>query len=256
MSERLSHDTVPVQALTAVDRTDMLALMERCYEGVVPERFAADLAGKQHVIMLRDVGSRALAGFSTIALREEPHHGRPARVLYSGDTVIHPDYWGQKVLEMAFGRFLVRQKLRRPWAPLYWLLLSGGFKTYLMLVRNFASCLPQRGEVASPTESAFLDAVCRRWFGDEYDPAQGTVRMKRHYRVRSGLCPVDARALANPDIAYFVERNPGHADGSELACLARVQLSDVARAFARIARRRLAGSGRRSSSPFGEGIET
>ena len=57
-------------------------------------------------------------------------------------------------------------------------------------------------------------------------------------------------ALANPHVCFFVARNPEHASGVELACLADVRLRDLARAVVRIGWLRvaralgLAGAGR------------
>jgi hypothetical protein len=239
MSKRLTYRTVPVASLDAPTRARMLALMEQCYEGVAASRFFTDLDDKQFVILLHDPDRGVLAGFSTIALRRVEDRGRTAEVLYSGDTVIHPDYWGQKMLDTAFARFLLWRKLRRPFSPFYWLLLSAGYKTYLIILRYFAGAFPRRGLTPDPADEAFLADLCRRWFAEGYDAARGIVRMSGHYKVREGVAPVDAQALADPDIAFFHQRNPGHVQGDELVCLAQVRLSELGRAFVRIFTRRL-----------------
>ncbi len=241
-AKQLSYRTVAVPTLDAATRAKMLALMERCYEGVVPERFFRDLDDKQYVILLHDAagdaGPKTLAGFSTIALKRVPDRGREAEVLYSGDTVIHPDYWGQKMLDTAFARFLLWRKLRRPFSPFYWLLLSAGYKTYLIILRYFAGAFPRRGLTPDPADEAFVHRICGEWFGAQYDAATQVVRMSGHYKVREGVAPVDGRALADPDIAFFHARNPGHVNGDELVCLAEVRLSELGRAFVRIATKR------------------
>jgi hypothetical protein len=66
--------------------------------------------------------------------------------------------------------------------------------------------------------------------------------------VRDGIAPLTADALRNRHVRFFVERNPDHGSGDELACLADVRLRDLARALLRIgvgrARRALGGGGR------------
>jgi hypothetical protein len=47
--------------------------------------------------------------------------------------------------------------------------------------------------------------------------------------------------LVNPHVRFFVERNPGHADGEELACLAEIRLRDLARVAGRITGARIFG---------------
>jgi hypothetical protein len=83
-------------------------------------------------------------------------------------------------------------------------------------------------------------AACRRV--TLYDATAGIIRYATpHERVREGVAPVDAFVLANPHVRFFVERNPGHADGEELACLAEVRLRDLARVVGRIAGARIFG---------------
>ena len=250
--KQLRAQTTAVSRLSPELRERMLSLMRRCYEGVDDDRFRSDLARKQYVILLFDKADQSLAGFSTIALELIEHEGRTVEVLFSGDTVIHPDYWGQKVLDGAFSRFLFWRKIRRPFQPLRWLLLSGGYKTYLIILRYFQGAFPRRGLTPSAADVAFVDTLCRRWWPDQYDPAAGIVRMQGHYKVKAGIAPVDAAALADPDIAFFVEKNPGHVDGDELVCIADVKVWELLRAFARIIGKRL-GLISRAKAPSASG---
>ena len=211
--------------LTDDDRQRMLALMQLCYEGVVPERFFADLAAKQFVLLLVAPGeagrSNEIVGFSTIRLTEVDVAGRRARVLFSGDTVLHPSCWGSKALQKAFTAFVVKEKLRRPFSPLYWLLLSKGYRTYLLLTHYFPVAFPRVGFVPPPALVELRDRVASLWWGDEYDPHKELLIFREQRdRVRGGVAPIDAQAALDPDVAFFVERNPGYGKGDELVCLA------------------------------------
>ncbi len=227
--------TVPREALTESQRAQMLALMQLCYAGVSPERFAKDLETKQFVILLSVRRTGELAGFSTVRVAEERLGARVTEVVYSGDTVIHPDHWGQKELQRCFSLFLLGRKLRQPLRPLFWLLLSAGYKTYLLAANYFPRTLPRHDWQAPPERRAFLAELAGRWFGTQYDAARGTLRFDGlHYHVRQGLVPIDREAARHPDIAFFAERNPGHVQGDELVCLAEIRLWDLARALSRI----------------------
>ena len=235
MSSPLFARTVTCASLDDARRREMLALMRVCYDGVMPERFASDLDDKQFVILLFAKAGRALVGFSTLKVREERLGGRTVELVFSGDTVIHPDYWGAKSLQAAFGHFLLARKLRRPWRPCLWLLLSGGYKTYLMMTNNFPRSFPSRRGEPSPVRRAFLERIAREWFGSQYDAARGVVRFASpHYRVRDGIAPLDAVTAARPDVAFYLARNLGHAEGDELACLAEIRLRDLVTALTRI----------------------
>ncbi len=242
-----------VVARAAVDggrRGEMLALMERCYEGVTPARFAADLDDKQHVILVTERRTGRLVGFSTVRVAEERLEGRPVDIVYSGDTVLHPDWWGAKAIQVAFARFVLARKLSRPSRPCLWLLLSGGYRTYLIMVNHLPRAFPSRRYEPTTAQRAFLDRVARAWFGAHYDPVRGVVRFgPGHYRVRQDVVPLRADTVAHPDVAYFLARNPGHAAGDELVCLAELRVSDMVRVIAAIARRRLGMAPRRDAVP-------
>lgn len=240
------------ETLTEAQRAQMLALMQLCYAGVSAERFASDLADKQYVILLSVRRTAELAGFSTMRVAEEVLDGKPVVVAFSGDTVIHPDWWGQKELQVQFARFMLARKVRQPLRPVLWLLLSGGYKTYLLAVNNFPLTLPRFDWEAPPARTAFLQALATRWFGSQYDAARGTLRFDgTHYRVRDGIAPIDHEARAHPHIAYFAERNPRHVDGEELVCLAEIRVSDLARAVGRIVWMQLRGWTRRGLRVLG-----
>jgi hypothetical protein len=232
MLSALKGATVACESLTESQRAQMLALMQVCYAGVSAERFTRDLAEKQYVILLSAGRTGELVGFSTLRVAEEWVEGQQVEVVFSGDTVIHPDYWGQKELQVRFGAFMLARKLRRPLRPLLWMLLSGGYKTYLLAVNHFPRTVPRHDWEAPAERVSFLRTLATRWFGEQYDAARGTLRFAgSHYRVRDGVSPIDREAAAHPHIAFFARHNPGHVEGEELVCLAEIRVWDLMRAL-------------------------
>ncbi|MET0404845.1 MAG: hypothetical protein ABW123_20680 [Cystobacter sp.] len=228
MFSDLKGATLARESLSATHRARMLALMQTCYAGVSAERFTRDLDDKQYVILLSSRRTGELVGFSTVRIAEVQLEGQTAEIIFSGDTVIHPDHWGQKELQMRFTRLLIQRKLRHPFRPLMWLLLSAGYKTYLLAVNHLPRTVPRHDWEPPRERLAFLNALSTKWFGDQFDAARGTVRFaEAHYRVREGISPIDREAAAHPDIAYFVRRNPGHVEGEELVCLAELRMRDL-----------------------------
>jgi hypothetical protein len=248
--ERVSHATATrgalcarttvVASLDASTRAAAFALFRATYENACRDRFEHDLAEKQHIILLYDSATEALKGFSTVLVREIETPSGPGTVVFSGDTVIDREYWGQKQLQLAFARLLVTLKLRAPWRPLYWFLISKGYRTYLLLANSFPLSVPRVGAVEDATLRSVLDDLAAERFGEQYDRERGVVRYATpHERVREGIAPVTTAALRNAHVRFFVERNCEHAEGVELACLADVRLGDLARAVARIAKVRV-----------------
>lgn len=221
-------------SLNSTQRQRMLELMQLCYDNVVPDQFIADLAAKQYVILLfaRDV----LVGFSTIRMAEEELNGRTIELLFSGDTVVHPDHWGQKGLQRAFISFTVRRRLGHPLRPLYWLLLTKGYKTYLLMVRHFPRAFPRYDVQASAPWVRLLTRVASAWWPQAYDRERGVLEFAvRRDHVRASIAPIDGDIADDPHVRYFEARNPGYAKGDELVCLAELRLRDLAWSFVRMA---------------------
>lgn len=257
-AKRLVARTVPVATLESPLVEQAFALFEAAYDGADRTRFERDLAEKDKVILLHDRATGELKGFSTVLIRSMPA-GHRGTVVFSGDTVIHRDYWGQKQLQKAFVRLLLDEKARAPLRPLYWFLISKGYRTYMLLANAFPRAVPRHDRVDDPTLRAALDTLATQRFGAAYDREQGVVRLTAHERVREGLAPVTPRLLTNPHVRYFVSRNADHARGDELACLARVRVVDMLRIGVRLCvaavRRALAhGEGQRDVGNRGLGV--
>jgi hypothetical protein len=234
--KRLVSRTASVAGLDAAIVNDAFALFESAYDGAERARFERDLAEKQTIILLRDRDTGALKGFSTVTVHAMPD-GR-GRVVFSGDTVIDREYWGQKQLQIAFTRVLLRLKLRAPRAPLFWFLISKGYRTYMLLANAFPRAVPRCDRAEDPALRAALDELAMTRFGPAYRVDTGVVHFP-HERVREGLAPITHRLLENPHVRFFTARNPGHAAGDELACLAEVRLVDIARIVARLSAARM-----------------
>src|SRR5215475_12439837 len=149
-SERLTASIVAGAGLHTEDKARMFTLMRKYYDAVTEETFQADLCGKDAVILLRDRG--AVHGFSTLVSLQVTVGHKTIYGVFSGDTVIDKQYWGRHALQKAFLRRMFREKLKRPFTPLYWLLITKGYKTYLMMANNFAEYYP-RFDKATPAET-------------------------------------------------------------------------------------------------------
>jgi hypothetical protein len=217
--------TVPVSAVGAPLREEMYALFERYYADTERARFEKDLSDKDEVILLEDARTRTLQGFSTLKLVTlSQADGTRCRAMYSGDTVIARGYWGQSALGLEFLRRLWLGKARRPLEPLYWFLISKGYKTYLLMANNFPVHYPRHEAPTPPGMQRLLDALATQAFGQHYSAADGLIRFPRALgRVREEVAPISEEECAsNPRIRFFAERNPRWAEGTELACLAEM----------------------------------
>jgi hypothetical protein len=219
MPSRLAGEIVEVSRLTAslVDR--LYVLQVRCYDGVDPSRFHADLFEKQWIILLRDGEGGEVMGFSTQRTLEAVVHGRAVQVLFSGDTVIDPGCWGEQVLVRTFCRLIGRLQALGE-RPLYWFLISKGHRTYLYLPTFFHDFWPRHDRATPPFEAELVRVLGESRYPGEFDPERGVIRPRGpHDRLKEEL-DGSARRGRNPHVAFFLERNPGHREGDELVCVA------------------------------------
>lgn len=216
---------VPTERLTPEDKTRMLGLMRAYYDSVTESQFLSDLSKKDAVILLKD-RSRVIQGFSTLVSVRVKLDGRQIRAIFSGDTVVDKKYWGQRALGKAFLRYLFLEKLKSPFDPLYWLLISKGYKTYLMMANNFSEHYPRFERPTPARAGRMLDAFYSTLYPEHYDPKTGLIESRTEAcRLKSGVAGIPASLLkSNPKVAFFEQRNPRWAQGAELACLARMTL--------------------------------
>ncbi len=207
-----------VGALTDAELEAMWTLFEKSYAGAGREAFERDLHEKHHVIVLKDQRG-AVQGFSTL-LRLEVDG---ACVVFSGDTIIAPGFWGQTALQRAFIWYLMAQRHARPGRPVYWFLITKGYRTYLLISRYFPNHWPRHDAPFPPAEAALLDGLCREKFGAAWDPRAGVLRAvgENAVRLQAALADVPKRLLDDPDVRFFLAQNPRWAEGDELCCLAR-----------------------------------
>lgn len=228
---------------------EMFRIFSRYYVDVDFESFHRDLHEKDECVLLctpLDPGAHnptpmlpgRLVGFTTLRRDRDPGPFG-ATYLFSGDTVLEKEVWGRRLLEQSFFWTMLREKLRAPWRPLYWMLISKGFVTYLMMVRNFPASHPRFDRPMPMRLRERMDRYYAGRYGEHYSPSTGLVRFERsHGAVKGRLGDPKGAMHADPDVAYFVACNPDYAHGDELACIAEIRARDFALHFATAFRRR------------------
>jgi hypothetical protein len=141
---------------------------------------------------------------------------------------VDPHARGLAALPRLWSRHVFALARQRPERETYWFLISSGYATYRFLPTFFRRFVPSPdASDAEPSpeaerESALLRAFATARYGDRFDAASGVVRLAHPTPLREGVAEVTPRRRADPHVAFFLERNPGHARGDELACLTRV----------------------------------
>lgn len=225
---------LPRESLTVAQRDEMYALLATHFDGVTRERFEHDLTEKNWVVEIRRSGR--LVGFSTMLVHELRHSGSAITAVYSGDTIVAPEAWGSTALARSWIAAVNEIRAGFPTRPCYWLLLTSGFRTYRFLPVFWREFFPRHDTPTPPDTQRLLSELTRAQYGASYDAAAGLVRFGQPQRLRGQLGLVPPGRDADAHVAFFLARNPGHANGDELACLTEISEANLTLAGQRMIR--------------------
>ena len=196
----------------------MFALFAQNYRDIDRLNFERDLDAKDRVLLLHD--EEKLVGFTTIEVEKLALQGRALTVIFSGDTIVDPAYWGEQDLARAWLGLVGRLSRQSGDGDLYWLLIVKGHRTYRYLPAFALDYVPAPAGSDDPDLLALRDALARHRFAEDYDAGSGIIHFDE---ARGSLIPQLAepsqRELALPEVRFFLEANPGFRAGDELACL-------------------------------------
>lgn len=236
MTSSLTCFTIARTDLTKSDIRSMFRVFSEYFEYTSPEYFERDLNDKNWVILLRDAETGELEGFSTLALYEILFKGKPLSVVYSGDTIIRHEYWGTPELPRSWIH-TVLEKSANMSQPLYWLLISSGYKTYRFLTVFYKEFYPRFDKPTPPDTQAIMEHLATQRFGSDYLCEEGIVRFKEGATpLRDGVAEVTDERLHDPHVAFYISKNPGHTHGDELVCITQVHPDNFTPAGRRMAR--------------------
>ena len=211
-----------VVEIAAADARVMYEVFARHYDCVSLEQFLLDLSEKDCVLVLRDA-NQAICGFSTQKVFRVSVGSTPVRAVFSGDTIVDRAYWGEQELGRCWCRYVSSVYWEEPHVPLYWFLISKGYRTYLYLPLFFRSFYPNCEAPTPAFEQRLLDSLSATKFPNHYRPDSGLIEFPQsHGQLKPHLAEIPARRLRDPHVQFFLQRNPGYATGHELACLAEI----------------------------------
>lgn len=209
------------------DRRLMYDLYRRYYGASDYALFNSDIDEKNQVIVLHDETQR-LVGFSTLLLMEFEFDGMPRRAIFSGDTIIHHDYWGTQALSLAWCRQAGHIKTQRPDVPLYWFLIVKGYRTYRYLPLFARKFYPSWRHETPRDISAMMALLAEKKFGGAYCPETGIIHFENSKgHLKEGWADIPQHVLNHRDVKYFLDRNPNYHKGDELVCFAELSQANL-----------------------------
>lgn len=207
------------------------------YEGSSKNLFLNDLLNKDEVILLLSNGE--LVGFTTLKIYGYEWNGAPIRLVYSGDTIVHPQHWGQQELAFSWIARIGQIKKQMPEIPLYWFLLVKGHRTFKYLPIFGKSFFPH-WSIDRADLKPLADQLASEKFGTEYNQRTGVVEFTQSRgHLKDKIAEATQAELTKPATQFFFHRNPGYRKGHELVCICELELHNMKPLTARIFQRGL-----------------
>lgn len=220
--------------LSLKDLESMFSLMADYYENMKKDNFLSDLKTKENVIVLKDANEQ-IKGFSTVVFHDLEIKGKIYKILFSGDTIIHHDYWAQNNLANVWLQFAIKKQQEFN-KPLYWLLISKGYKTYKYLNTFFKTYYPNPNFEIPKLEQSIIDKFGELFYQEKYDKQAGILRMNKtkDYLKEEFAKISDEKRKTDKIVQFFLKKNPEYYMGNELICITDLSLDNVNNAGKRL----------------------
>ncbi len=218
--EKVSTYFRPIKAVTVSNIKQMYDIYASYYENTSLDIFLDDLSKKSGVILVSRKADDKIVGFSTQTFFDIKVDGKRVRGIFSGDTIIEQAYWGNNALANTFYHRLIIERIKRPFTPFYWFLISKGYKTYLLLTNNFYNYYPN---VNGKDEKyrRITEQYCEQLFPEYFDKDKMLLDFGQSYvRLKGDVAQITPELKAtSKHIAFFEKVNPSWRRGTEVPCI-------------------------------------
>lgn len=208
----------------------MYFIMEENYSSISFSAFKNDLKNKQFIGVLKD-GENQIQGFTTYAINPFNLGTSEYNILFSGDTIISPFYWGSQELVRGFCKTvggLIAGTSEKKW---YWFLLSKGHRTYMYLPLFCEKYYPAVNKNEEANLFPIINKCAKAMYGSNWDPEKRVITFeKSHGELKKIHTETNLKKVkSNVHIDFFLKRNPGFKNGDELTCMAELTLDNMKR---------------------------
>lgn len=228
---RLKSQIITISEATETTIRRMAELMSLTYGGTNIDKVRRDLAEKQFILLLYGEGGE-IEGFSTIQLFDSIFRGTPVKIVYSGDTVIQEESRGQTVLMHDWWQFTCTIQQQFSGMEVYWMLISKGWRTYKLIPLFYKEYYPRPDRETPPDFQAFMDELGNRKYPGEY--RDGLIIPSEPDFLKNAATDVPERRRNDPDVQFFIAKNPGFGKGDELLCVTRLAPDNLTKTGRRV----------------------
>jgi len=232
---RIVSQTQSIKACTEQEKQRFYFLLCQSFLGVSWHDFLRDFNEKEAVIILRKEHNEGeIVGFSTLVVLTLSLPDEEIKAVFSGDTVVLPEYRSSTGLGVQLGTYFLRTYEAYPQHKVYYLLMSKGWRTYKILPFFFQEFSPSYTRSTPECDEMVMRAFGRAKYWGSYRPERNII----HFDGEAArLKPESIDALPNKLDAhthFYLQANPGYLCGDELVCVARITPANFAAPLRRL----------------------
>jgi hypothetical protein len=219
MKPALEQAIRQVSELSSNEKELMFLLMADHYKDMQRETFDRDLSQKNLVLLLW--AENRIQGFTTFVSNPKGCGTAQYHILFSGDTIIAPEFWGSTAMVDGWFKVVARFLASDPHKPWYWFLMSKGHRTYMYLPLFFQQYYPAlEPNRQIDTLKEIANDVAFKLYPEHWRPDLGVIQFPNAAgALTAKLAAGTYDRKHNPQVAFFLKKNPNFEKGDELVCI-------------------------------------
>jgi hypothetical protein len=228
VKERIEGPLATIEVLptgdTGISWDEIWAFIQRFYEA---QRDYVEELIRHHgsIALFRAPGDGKLVGLTALDVYPTVFEGRKIAVIFTSHVMLDEAFRGHNLLQRLGWRTFLKTRRRYPLLPIYWFFDSFGYRSYLLLPRNFRDFWPRHDHATPAWEQGLMNHLALEMYRDAWQPALGVVRHSGHKRLRPDAAPTAVGD--DPDLAFYMRANPGHAEGDMLVCMCPLSVANL-----------------------------
>lgn len=227
---KLTYSLISTKDIVQSSLERMYFILEQNYSSVSFNAFENDLKNKQFIGILKDDDNQ-IQGFTTYVVNPFGLGTFEYNILFSGDTIISPKYWGSQELVKGWCKTVGGLIAGAPEKKWYWFLLSKGHRTYMYLPLFFEKYYPALNKSEEADLFPIIDTCAKAMYGSNWKPEKRVITFeKSHGELKEIHTETTLKKVkSNVHIDFFLQKNPGFERGDELTCMAELRLDNMKR---------------------------
>jgi hypothetical protein len=192
------------------------------------DRAYAESKLKEHslIALFRTKNDGALIGMASLDVYPVIFQGRRLAIIYTVHVLLYEEYRGHNLIQRLGLRVFLQTRLKYPLRSIYWFFDTYSYQGYLLLPRNFWKFWPHPERATPARERALMDHLARRTYGPAWRPERGIVARSDQKRMKRDNARLHLNIPVTPELKFFSQVNPAHAEGDMLVCLCPLTVSN------------------------------